>query len=412
MILGLDEQDDASEGEQAIAAAVADDAQDQAEEAQDEQAADAPSNPSSEEDVERARVMRNPRQPTEAERDEHEATHMPYREWCPACVRGRGISDQHQRHRPHITDAAVPEEAAIPTISIDYTFVGTRTIKAGRNPHLAIFDNEGGGLKVFRTRKKGVIFWVIKALMGFIATAGFQACRIAIKCDNETSIVAIRNALMRAREAPTVPLNVPVRESKPNGAMERAIRSWQGQRRTIKCFLERKLQRPLPILHPIVEWVGNWASTLLYRFKNKRYGRTPYYLVTGHQSSRPIAPFGGMVEFKLAERKPHVHKGESVWRTGAFLGMADRSNQPFILSTDGIKACRTVRRVSPDRRWNIDFLMASEWTIPEALYGEPDPPEEHQSLRVEPPAVPQLLQPPRSGRINPASCRKHSGRGR
>ena len=104
--------------------------------------------------MERPRVMRNPRQPTQAEREEHEATHMPAREWCPDCVRGRGVSDQHRKHRPHIQDAAVPEELAIPTLSIDYTFVGTRRIRAGRNPHLAVFDNDGEGLKVARTRRK------------------------------------------------------------------------------------------------------------------------------------------------------------------------------------------------------------------------------------------------------------------
>ena len=98
-------------------------------------------------------------------------------------------------------------------------------------------------------------------------------------------------------------------------------------------------------------------------------------MVTGHHSNKPIAPFGEMVEFKLAERKPHVHKGESSWQSGAFIGMADRSNQAFILSVDGVRACRTVRRVPPDRRWNMQFLMANGWTIPEVMYREQDPPQ-------------------------------------
>ena len=33
--------------------------------------------------------------------------------------------------------------------------------------------------------------------MGFIATLGYQARRIAIKCDNELSIRALREALMQ-----------------------------------------------------------------------------------------------------------------------------------------------------------------------------------------------------------------------
>ena len=96
----------------------------------------------------------------------------------------------------------------------------------------------------------------IDAGMGFLSTLGYQACRIALKCDTEASIVAIRSAVARAREAPTVPINVPVRDSKSNGAMERAIRIWQEMMRTIKCSVERRGEVPLPILHPLVECVG------------------------------------------------------------------------------------------------------------------------------------------------------------
>ena len=56
---------------------------------------------SEEEDVEKPRIMRSPKQPRQAEREEHETTHMPARDWCPDCLRGRGISDQHGRHPLH-----------------------------------------------------------------------------------------------------------------------------------------------------------------------------------------------------------------------------------------------------------------------------------------------------------------------
>ena len=106
-----------------------------------------------------------------------------------------------------------------------------------------------------------MIPWVVRAAHGFLNTLGYQSCKIAIKSDNEASIIAIRNALTRGREAATVPINVPVRKSKSNGAMERAIRTWQGMMRTIKCSVERQAKAPLPILHPIVEWAGTWACT-------------------------------------------------------------------------------------------------------------------------------------------------------
>ena len=34
------------------------------------------------------KIRRAPRGPTQLEREQHEATHMPYRDWCAHCVRG------------------------------------------------------------------------------------------------------------------------------------------------------------------------------------------------------------------------------------------------------------------------------------------------------------------------------------
>ena len=36
------------------------------------------------------RLPRDPGQPTKQERDEHCVTHLPYRSWCPFCVKGKG----------------------------------------------------------------------------------------------------------------------------------------------------------------------------------------------------------------------------------------------------------------------------------------------------------------------------------
>ena len=41
------------------------------------------------------RKLADPRVPTESERKEHEMTHIPYRNWCPHFVRGRGKDMDH-----------------------------------------------------------------------------------------------------------------------------------------------------------------------------------------------------------------------------------------------------------------------------------------------------------------------------
>ena len=49
------------------------------------------------EDVRRPKPVARPYTPTRTEVYEHEVTHLPYRNWCKHCVRGRGVSSPHQK---------------------------------------------------------------------------------------------------------------------------------------------------------------------------------------------------------------------------------------------------------------------------------------------------------------------------
>ena len=43
------------------------------------------------------RRLVDPRLPTEEEKKFHDLTHIPYRNWCPHCVRGRGKDLDHRK---------------------------------------------------------------------------------------------------------------------------------------------------------------------------------------------------------------------------------------------------------------------------------------------------------------------------
>ena len=64
-----------------------------------------------------SRAMTAPIQPTKKMIEDHEASHLPFRNWCAACVRGRAKS------MPHRTSHEKDE--AISTFSIDYGFFGS-----------------------------------------------------------------------------------------------------------------------------------------------------------------------------------------------------------------------------------------------------------------------------------------------
>ena len=57
------------------------------------------------------RKVRDPGEPSQQELEEHRIDHIPYRSWCPYCVRGRGTGTQHRR---------VKEISSTPVFEFDY----------------------------------------------------------------------------------------------------------------------------------------------------------------------------------------------------------------------------------------------------------------------------------------------------
>ena len=71
--------------------------------------------------------------------------------------------------------------------------------------------------------------------------SGYRGEKITLKSDGEPSIVAIREAVVASRVGESPFLTSPVRESVGNAEVERAVRTWQGQFRTLKHFYEYKM---------------------------------------------------------------------------------------------------------------------------------------------------------------------------
>ena len=44
------------------------------------------------------RALTVPKEPTEEERELHSLTHMPYRAWCPLCVKCKGVGDYRKQY--------------------------------------------------------------------------------------------------------------------------------------------------------------------------------------------------------------------------------------------------------------------------------------------------------------------------
>ena len=69
------------------------------------------------------KLRRAPKGPTQLEKEHHEATHMPCRDWRAHCVRGAGEKIPHRRNGFEADDE---KDAKIPRMVLNYHFMSTR----------------------------------------------------------------------------------------------------------------------------------------------------------------------------------------------------------------------------------------------------------------------------------------------
>ena len=69
------------------------------------------------------KTARNPRQPSRAEVIKHRLCHIPYRNWCKACVLARARDNQHRCIQGGDNDT-------VPRIGIDYAFMTQKGVYA------------------------------------------------------------------------------------------------------------------------------------------------------------------------------------------------------------------------------------------------------------------------------------------
>ena len=184
------------------------------------------------EEVQDHRCIKVPTEPNPNEKAKHCCLHWPIRSWCRHCVTGRGKHDKHMRKRGE------KEMPNIPFISIDYIFMGTDILLAKNNTMLVMFDNSSEAIWAYRTGSKRVPPWLAGAMLKDLEDAGYKNDRICLRSDQEKVIKKLKDEVIAARNALTVPQESPVRKSQCNGRMEQSIRVLEGQIRTYLCAFE------------------------------------------------------------------------------------------------------------------------------------------------------------------------------
>ena len=237
----------------------------------------------------KAKAMRQPYQLTPVEIAEHELTHIPFRDWCVHCMKGRGQSNQHRCQK---------------------------------------------GNKDIEDEKKVGALTTFSMIITDLEELGYGGTKILLKSDQESAIAEVQREIVRRRMGITVPINSAVGDSKGNGDVESAVKRLRGQLRTMRDDLEAKLKTKIRHNDPIMDWMIPWAAGLVTRYSKKDSGKSAYEDIRGKAPSTPIAAFGERILYmpKLEDKQ------QARFSSGIFVGSS--GNQMRQLSGQNMEFSR------------------------------------------------------------------------
>ena len=207
----------------------------------------------------------------------HNATHVPFRSWCPKCVSARGHQSAH-RASPDPTDST-------PMISFDYCFL-RRGENEGSVPVLVGKVRKYNFLIAHVVPFKGGAQEVVVAqVVRDISKLGFHG-KVILKCDQEPAIESLLREVARARgNRETLIEHSPVRDSSGNGLAEKGVQTLESIVRTHVIDLDDKLGEKLALDQPWFCWLVEHAADLHNWYQIGVDGRTPWERVKGCQFS-------------------------------------------------------------------------------------------------------------------------------
>ena len=183
--------------------------------------------------VQLPKALPTPKVPSKKEVDFHNLTHIPYRNWCPFCVRARRKNDPHCQSQG--------DGRSKPLFCADYCFV-RETEDEGNLSLLVGRIKPGSSTIVVPCQQKGHDDYAVHRVRAFFKAEGHAS--IVYKSDQERAIKRLLDDVVtEAKQAgdviQAVPENSAVGESQSNGLAERSVGIWEDQFRTRQISIQR-----------------------------------------------------------------------------------------------------------------------------------------------------------------------------
>ena len=240
--------------------------------------------------------------PTQAEVAAHDVVHCPYRSWCEICVAASGKEDAHSRSN------GCDVETGLPILSFDYELLERPvTVLIGK------LRPSGAALAYSCTAKGPSDTGVIKQIVRDLENWGIKD--ICLQTDGELAILALQDAIAKARSPRTIPRNPPAYNPQSNGAAEKAVQDVAGQLRRLTLALEARLHQRVSTKLPIMAWLVRHAAFVFTHFQVGHDGLTPWRRMTGRHWNGTVAEFGEQVMGRLAKKQPGSTKKQKRGKT-------------------------------------------------------------------------------------------------
>jgi len=143
--------------------------------------------------LEAAKVKRmlDPKLPSQSEVDEHMMTHLPYRNWCEHCVKGRGRQMDHRRKQ---------QKSEMVEFHMDFCFPGGE-LDAKTQTILVIRERTTRMTMASAVPSKSTGTFIAKRGVAFMKEVGSQFGTVILKSDQEPAIKAVVDEMCKVRAA-------------------------------------------------------------------------------------------------------------------------------------------------------------------------------------------------------------------